>query len=109
MVIEAMTRVDHVLSMIQKQTPPEGGGLTYPLSLRLPIVLAAQITAFAQHSGQSKNRIVIELLELAIEEVAPQLSDEDSGQIQALLSKFLIAETGLDDAYEQLIQSKQEA
>lgn len=89
MVVESITRLDHVLGMLEKRASTEFHGAMHPISVRLPIITAATIDAFAKHSGHSKNRIIIELLELAIEEVTSQIGDEDGENITRLRARIL--------------------
>ena len=89
MLNETITRLDHVVGMLEKRANTDHIGAVHPISVRLPIITAATIDAFAQHSGHSKNKIMIELLELAIEEVTSAISDDDGEHIENLRSKIL--------------------
>lgn len=108
MVVESITRLDHVLGILEKRASSEFHGAMHPISVRLPIVTAATVDAFAKHSGHSKNRILIELLELAIEEVTSQISDEDGACISKLRSKILQDLVGTAEHPNQLPQFTEE-
>lgn len=106
MVVESITRLDHVLGMLEKRADSEYTGAMHAISVRLPIVTAATIDAFAKHSGHSKNKIVVELLELAIEEVTAQISDKDGSRITSLRSKILREMLGPEDAPNKFEQAE---
>lgn len=108
MVVESITRLDHVLGMLEKRASSEFHGAMHPISVRMPIIAAATIDAFAKHSGHSKNRIIIELLELAIEEVTSQISEEDGERITKLRSKILREMVGPEEAPNEFSQATAE-
>lgn len=108
MITETITRLDHVLGMLEKRATTEFQGAMHPVSVRLPIITAATIDAFSKHSGQSKNRIIIELLELAIEEVTSQIGNEDGDIITKLRGKILRDMVGAEEALNSFSQATAE-
>lgn len=103
---ETITRLDHVVGMIEKRANTENIGAMQSISVRLPIVAAATVEAFAKHSGRSKNKVLIELLELAIEEVTAALSDKDCLSVLDLRSKILFEMVGDPENPNVLEQAK---
>jgi hypothetical protein len=78
------------------------------LSLRIPTYDYATIEAIAQHSGVSRNKIVGQLIELALTEVFSALDDDTSSALNDLRHKIYtnIVEPHLSGR-EQLPQSQQ--
>lgn len=60
----------------------------HALSLRLPTYDYATIEAIAQHSAVSRNKIVGQLLELAINEVFAAIDDETGKALNELRNKI---------------------
>lgn len=54
-----------------------------PVSLHLPAPTFAMVDALSQHSGQSRNRIVCELIDVALAAIATEIGDDERQAIAA--------------------------
>ena len=72
------TKVDMLLSEINRTGKSTYAGALKPLSVRLPIQTYAKIVAIENFIGSektSKNKIINDLLEIAFEQIYPSLNE----------------------------------
>lgn len=86
---EAPTSFDVLEGMISKTATTEYTGALRSISVRFPLVDYCTIEAMSQYSGQSKNKIVIQMVLAAIERLNEELPASDLKAIQALRSKLI--------------------
>jgi hypothetical protein len=79
----------------------------HALSLRIPTYDYATIEAIAQHSGVSRNKIVGQLIELALTEVFAALDNETSSALNDLRHQIYAKMLEPLSSGEQLPQSQQ--
>lgn len=86
---EEPTRLDMILSLLQKTGTSESIGSVHAVSVRLPTVDFSTIEALAAHSGHSRNKIICQLLSFALSAVWDGLDAENQDAVQAIRSKIL--------------------
>lgn len=91
---EDLTKLDMVLALLQKTGKSESQTAVQALSIRIPVFDYANIEAMAVHSGLSRNKIICQLIDLALTEVWRGLDDENSKAINELRFKIYRDLTG---------------
>lgn len=86
---EAPTKLDLVLSILQKTGTTETYSSVHAQSVRMPTITFASIEALAAYSGHSKNKVICQLLEVALEEVWGALDKKNLKEISKLRSQIL--------------------
>lgn len=86
---EIPTRLDMAVSLFSRRGTSEGVGSVHARSVRIPTIENATIEAIAQHSGHSVNKVICELLAVALDEVTRSLPQEDWEEISAIRSKLI--------------------
>jgi hypothetical protein len=79
-----ITKLDLLLVLLEKRGNSEMMTSLHPISVRIPIFDYANIEAMAQHSGCSRNKIIIQLIEFALAEVWSGLDEENADEINKL-------------------------
>lgn len=79
-----LTKLDLLLSLIEKRGSSEMSTSVQPISVRIPTFDYANIEAMAQHSGCSRNKIIVKLIELALVEVWSGLDEQNAAEINNL-------------------------
>lgn len=87
---EEITRLDAAVSLFAKTLTMQEVGVNLPVTARLPLFTFAEVEAFAAHSGQSRNRVICELLAVGLECVRNELPNDDAQAIHELFSKFVV-------------------
>jgi hypothetical protein len=86
---EEPTSFDVLEGMISKTATTEYTGALRSISVRFPLVDYCTVEAMSQYSGQSKNKIVIQMVSVAIERLNQELPKADLKAIQAIRSKLI--------------------
>jgi len=86
---EQPTSYDVLEGMISKTATTEYTGALRSITVRFPLVDYCTVEAMSQYSGQSKNKIVIQMVAAAIERLNGELPKSDLKAIQALRSKLI--------------------
>ncbi|MCT6721775.1 hypothetical protein [Acidovorax sp. K2F] len=73
---EVIRAADQAASVIEGRGKSEYVGLSKVISVRVPVILAAQVQALAHKSAKTRNSTVTTLLEVGLEEVRERLSEE---------------------------------
>lgn len=63
---EEISKADMLVALLQNEGKSEFHGLVKGITVRLPIHQYAAIESFSRHTGMSKNKVVCELLEVAV-------------------------------------------
>lgn len=98
--MEEISKAEFLIAQFQKEGKSEFSGLVKGITCRLPIPQYSAIEALHRHSGMSKNKVIVELLDVALEiairgldranrksfnqhqsDVLAQLSEEGYGEI----------------------------
>ena len=86
---EEPTSFDILEGMISKTSTTEYTGALRAVSVRFPLVDYCTVEAMSQYSGQSKNKIVVQMVAAAVERLNQELSKSDVKAIQAIRSKLI--------------------
>lgn len=81
---DELTKLDLLLALLEKNGTSETMTSVHPISVRIPTFDYANIEAMAQHSGVSRNKIIVQLIEFALSEVWAGLNEENASAINKL-------------------------
>lgn len=84
------TKMEMVVGLLSKTASSETNTSVHALSVRIPTIQYAAIEAMAQYSGISRNKVICELLDLAITNVLQEMESEHAEGIEALRAKLLM-------------------
>lgn len=73
-------------AMVTKTGNVEGTGTLHSVSIRLPTVEFVTVEALARHSGQSRNKIVVQMIKACIERLNAEMSNDDLEAVQSIRS-----------------------
>ena len=73
---DVIRAADQAASVVEGRGKYEYSGITKVISVRLPVILAAQVQALSHKSAKTRNFTVTSLLEVGLEEVRERLSEE---------------------------------
>jgi hypothetical protein len=83
-----VTKLDVLVSLLEKTGTSETQTSVHALSVRLPTFDFATIEAMAQHSGHSRNKIICQLIQVALSEVWSALDKGNADAINELRGKI---------------------
>lgn len=86
---ESITSLDVFVGMVSRHADIDHVGVIQPVTVRMPLLLACTFDAIAQFSGQSRNRILTQALEVAADELYSVLPETDRKQINAIRSELI--------------------
>jgi hypothetical protein len=81
---DEVTNLDVLVSLLEKTGSSETQTSVHALSVRLPTFDFATIEAMAEHSGHSRNKIICQLITVALSEVWSALDEENGRAINNL-------------------------
>ena len=82
------TKLQMLLLLLRSPGAPESEPAGVPLTVHLPPEIFARIDALSQHGGQSRNKVIAELIDVALADVARELNEEDRKAIDLLQREF---------------------
>lgn len=62
--------------------------LGFPVTVHVAPAVFSRIDALSQHSGQTRNKVITELIDVALAELEKELSDDDRYAIDLLQLEF---------------------
>ena len=86
---EEITSFSVLESMISKTGNTDSIGPVRSISVRIPLVDFCTVEAMSQYSGQSKNKLVVQMIAVALERLNGELPEKDLREIQAIRSKLI--------------------
>lgn len=86
---EMPTRLEMAIQLFTRQGSSEASGGVHARSVRIPTIENVTIEALAQYSGLSVNKVICQLLEVALEEVFQGLKDDQREEVIEIRSKLL--------------------
>lgn len=94
---EEISKVDILMSLLQKEGKSESFGLVKGITCRLPVHQYATIEAFSRYSGMSKNKVISELLDVSLDIAVRNLARANRKAFNQKQSEVLLelAEEGL--------------
>lgn len=81
--VEAPTRLEMAVALFTRTVTSEALGSVHARSVRIPTIENVTIEALAQYSGLSVNKVIVQLLEVALDEVFQAMSLEQRAQVFA--------------------------
>jgi signal transduction protein with GAF and PtsI domain len=93
---EMPSRLDMAVSLFTRKGTSEAAGSVHARSIRVPTIENVTIEALAQHSGLSVNKVICQLLEVALEEVFIAMPDEQREEVIKTRSAILSANMDKD-------------
>lgn len=93
--INEVSKIDMLMSEFQNQGKSEWRGLVKTISVRIPVGDFSSIDAFSRHTGMSKNKVIVQLLNVALDGVVAGLDRKNRkalDQLQIEVMKELEAE-----------------
>ena len=73
-------------AMVTKTGNVEGTGTLHSVSIRLPTVEFVTVEALAKHSGQSRNKIIVQMIKACIERLNAEISNDDLEAVHSIRS-----------------------
>lgn len=86
---EKPTELEQTVGLLSKTARMQEVGAAHALSVRMPILVFATLKAMAEHSGQSINKIAVQILRVGIDSVSDALPDADANTIDKIRSRVL--------------------
>jgi hypothetical protein len=86
---EAPSRLDMAIALFTRTGTSEAHGGVHARSVRIPTIEHVTIDALAEYSGLSANKVIVQLLEVALDEVTSGMTNEQRGELFAIRSKIL--------------------
>ena len=86
---EAPTTLDTLIGMVSKTADENASGYLRTLSVRMPSIVASRIEGLTSHSGQSRNKIAVKLIEVGLEALWNELPSEEREVIEQKSNQFL--------------------
>jgi hypothetical protein len=80
---EMPTRLEMAVALFTRTGTRESNGAVHARSVRIPSIENVTIEALAQHSGLSFNKVIVQLLEVALDEVFQAMPAEQRAQVLA--------------------------
>lgn len=104
MTMKGVTKEDIFLSILQNEGKANPKGVVKALTIRIPVHQYAAVEAYHRHTGLSRNRIISEVLEFALD-VAFRGLDRNNKKAYTQLESAVVAElleNGLGEYEENL-------
>lgn len=80
---EAPTRLEMAVALFTRTATSEALGSVHARSVRIPSIENVTIEALAQYSGLSVNKVIVQLLEVALDEVFQAMGADQRAQVFA--------------------------
>lgn len=88
---EMPTRLEMAIGLFTKSATSESTGVVNARSVRLPSTINITIEALAKHAGMSANKVIVQLLDVALDEVFQGLPSEHRAAIFKIRGEMLRA------------------
>ena len=75
-------------AMVTKTGNVEGFGSLHGVSIRLPTNEFCTVEALAKHSGQSRNKIIVQMIKACVERLNAEMAADELEAVQALRSEL---------------------
>jgi hypothetical protein len=93
---EMPTRLEMAISLFTKTGTSEAMGSVNAISVRIPSIEYVTIEALAQYSGLSRNKVIVQLLEVALDEVFQGLKPEQRAEVFKIRGDLLMKNMDAD-------------
>jgi hypothetical protein len=88
---EMPTRLEMAVALFNRTATSDGNGFVHARSVRIPTIENVTIDALAKHSGLSANKVICQLLEVALDEVFQAFTDEQRQAVFDIRRELLMA------------------
>lgn len=85
---EPPTVLEQAIALFERTGGTESVGSVHALSIRVPTIEYATIEGLARHSGVSRNKVICQLLAVALDEVWQGMSEDNRAGVQAYRSEI---------------------
>jgi len=86
---ENPSRLDMAVSLFTNNSSSDAVGPVRAYSIRVPLLEDATIKALHVYSGQTQNKVIVQLLQVALDEVFQAMDESDRESIFKLRAGFL--------------------
>lgn len=86
---EMPSRLEMAVDLFTNKATSDTIGAVRAYSIRVPLVEDATIKALHVYSGQTQNKVIVQLLQVALDEVFQTMSEADRDSIFKLRASFL--------------------
>jgi len=86
---ETPDELEHTVALICKSANQSESGVAHAMTLRVPTFAYATTRAMAEYSGNSINKIALQLLRVGIDAVLEELPADEAHAIHALRSEII--------------------
>lgn len=80
------TKLQMLLLLLKSPSPAIGESLGISVTMQLPQAVFTRIDALSQYCGQTRNKVFVELIEIALADVEKELDEHDRKAIDILQS-----------------------
>lgn len=87
--VETQTPLDILLGMVSKSLEETEIGCLLSLTIRTPISEACFIDALAAHSGQSRNKIAVQIIKTGLHALWQELPDDERRELELAAGKLV--------------------
>lgn len=84
---ELPSRLEMAIALFTRTATSEMHGGVHARSVRIPTIEHVTIDALAEFSGLSSNKVIVQLLQVALDEVAQGMTGEQRAELFAIRSK----------------------
>lgn len=88
---EMPTRLEMAIGMFTKTAISEATGTVHARSVRLPSIIHMTVEALSKYSGMSANKVIVQLLDVALDEVFQGMPSEHRAAIFQIRGEMLRA------------------
>lgn len=88
-VMDIPTDVELTVGLLAKSARLSEVGAAKSITVRMPLVVFSTVKAMSEYSGQSLNRIIVQLIRSGIHVVGESIPDEDGQAIAEIRAKSL--------------------
>lgn len=78
---ETPTRLEQTIALFTRTANSEAIGSVHARSIRVPTIENCTIDALAEHSGLSANKVIVLLLQVALDEVFQGMPEDERDQV----------------------------
>jgi len=83
------TRLEMAVGLFTRSATSDAQGNVHARSVRIPSIENVTIEALAKYSGLSVNKVIVQLLEVALDEVFSAFSDKQRAELFAIRGQML--------------------
>jgi hypothetical protein len=83
------TRLEMAISLFTRTATSDGQANLHARSVRIPSIENITIDALAKYSGLSANKVIVQLLEVALDEVFQGFTDKQRGEVFAIRGQMM--------------------